>query len=240
MKERRNKTLMPLICTGIICTAAVLLFLLFLKQMPDKKGGSGNEIIMRCVSTQLAAGQGESLKTALAQIETEVSSQQEQYRLLAEYAKKSPEISKSDVVFPVAGEKYADISIERLNMSVPLYYGDTNALLKKGAGQYTGEGSAIFGEGKQILVAGHNTKEFKPLQNAQLGDIVKVTTSYGEFAYQIVRIQVYNMNDSTSYDFNLDHEQLAMYTCYPFSGPPGKTERYFCYCDKIYGPVFKD
>lgn len=240
MKERRNKTLIPLICTGLICTAAVLLFFLFLKQIPGKKGGSGNKNIMKCVSSQLAAGQSESLKTALVQIEAEVFSQQEQYRLLAEYAKKSPEISKSNVVLPADGEKYADISIERLNMSVPLYYGDTNALLKKGAGQYTGEGSAIFGEGKQILVAGHNTKEFKPLQNAQLGDIVKVTTSYGEFAYQIVRMQVYNMNDSTSYDFNLDHEQLAMYTCYPFSGPPGKTERYFCYCDKLYGPVFKD
>lgn len=240
MKERHNKTLIPLICTGIICTAAVLLFLLFLKRIPDKKGGAGNEIIMKCVSLQLAAGQSENLKTVLARIQNEASLKLEQYRVLAEYEKKSPEISKNDITLPVDGEKYAVISIERLNMSVPLYYGDTNALLKKGAGQYTGEGSAIFGEGKQILVAGHNTREFRPLQNAQLGDIVKVTTSYGEFAYQIVRMQVYDMNDRSSYDFNLDHEQLAMYTCYPFSGPPGKTERYFCYCDKLYGPVFKD
>lgn len=182
----------------------------------------------------------EAFQSAAEDLNRIMLEHENQKKQQAEYAKKSPEIRKSAITLPVLGDNYATIEIERLNMSVPLYYGDTNALLKKGAGQYIGEGSAIFGEGRQILVAGHNTKEFKPLQNAQIGDVVKVTTTYGEFVYEIVKIQVYDRNDSLSYDFNLDHEQLAMYTCYPFSGPPGKTDRYFCYCDKLYGPVLVD
>lgn len=152
----------------------------------------------------------------------------------------NPSISKAAIETPVEESPYATIIIERLGMSVPLYYGDSKAQLRKGAGQYTGPGSSSFGEGKQIIVAGHNTKEFKPLQHAAVGDVVKVVTSYGEFAYTIVRIEVHDMNDTSSYDLNLDHEQLAMYTCYPFTGPPGKTQRYFCYCDKLYGPVLTD
>ena len=190
----------------------------------------------RIVNTE----QADAFAETFAVLRAAILEKQEQERLLAEYAAKSPQLSKSTITLPKEGDKYATISIERLGMSVSLYYGDTNALLKKGAGQYIGNGSAIFGEGRQILVAGHNTREFKPLQNAEIGDIVKVTTTYGEYAYQIVRIEVHNMNDTSSYDFNLDHEQLAMYTCYPFSGPPGKTERYFCYCDKLYGPVLVD
>lgn len=240
VKRKIGKGLPILLFAGIVCGVGILFFVLLGRQMLEGKGDSSEEMVTKYVSAALSVGGSEEVRAALEKIQAEALERQEQDRLLAEYAMKNPEILKSDITLPKEGDKYAVISIERLNMSVPLYYGDTNALLKKGAGQYIGAGSAIFGEGKQILVAGHNTKEFKPLQNAEVGDIVKVTTTYGEFAYQIVRIQVYNMNDKESYDFNLDHEQLAMYTCYPFSGPPGKTERYFCYCDKLYGPVLKD
>lgn len=152
----------------------------------------------------------------------------------------NPVIPKSSITSPSQTNAFATINIERIGMSVPLYYGDTSALLRKGAGQYTGDGSSTFGEGKQIIVAGHNTSYFKPLQNAVVGDLVKVTTDYGEFAYSIVRIEVHDMNDTSSYNLNLDHEQLVLYTCYPFSGPPGKTQRYFCYCDKLYGPTLTE
>ena len=169
----------------------------------------------------------------------------EEARLAAEaeaarQAALNPEVSRTNSNMPSENSAFGTISIERLGMNVPLYHGDTSAILRKGAGEYIGPSGATFGEGRQILVCAHNTSYFKPLQNAQVGDIVKVSTTYGEFGYEIVRIQVYDMNDPNCYDFNLDHEQLAMYTCYPFSGPPGKTQRYFCYCDKIYGPTLVD
>lgn len=175
-----------------------------------------------------------------ARLESERLAEEARLAAEAQAAAMNPEISRDDSAMPSENSAYGTISIERLGMSVPLYHGDTSAILRKGAGEYIGAGSGTFGEGKQILVCAHNTSYFKPLQNAEVGDVVKVSTTYGEFGYEIVRIQVYNMDDPNCYDFNLDHEQLAMYTCYPFSGPPGKTQRYFCYCDKIYGPTLVD
>lgn len=126
---------------------------------------------------------------------------------------------------------YATLYVDRLGMAVPIYYGDDKATLRKGPGQYTG--SSLPGEGSQILIAGHNTSHFKPLQNIEIGDVIRVVTTYGEFHYQVVSTKVASMNDTTTYNLTLDHEQLALYTCYPFTGPPGKTERFFVYADLI-------
>lgn len=132
---------------------------------------------------------------------------------------------------PEEGRHYANIIIERLGMNVPLYYGDSNAILKKGAGQYTG--SSLPGDGSQILVAAHNTNYFKALQNIENGDIIKVVTGYGEFHYQVIDIVIAKATDSSTYNLSLEYEQLILYTCYPFTGPPGKTERFFVYANRI-------
>lgn len=129
------------------------------------------------------------------------------------------------------GNSYGTLYIDRLGMEQPIYYGDDPSTLRKGPGQYAG--SALPGEGSQILIAGHNTSHFKPLQNIQIGDIIRFVTGYGEFNYKVVSTRVASMNDTTTYNFSLDYEQLALYTCYPFSGPPGKTERFFVYADLI-------
>lgn len=129
------------------------------------------------------------------------------------------------------GSSYATLYIDRIGMEVPIYYGDDKATLRKGPGQYPG--SKLPGEGSQILIAGHNTTHFRPLQKVVVGDVIRMVTSYGEFQYQVVDIKIASMNDTTTYNLNLDHEQLLLYTCYPFSGPPGKTQRYFVYADLI-------
>lgn len=126
---------------------------------------------------------------------------------------------------------YATLYIDRIGMEVPIYYGDDSKTLRKGPGQYPG--SSLPGEGSQILIAGHNTTHFKPLQNVAVGDIIRVVTGYGEFHYQVISTKIASMNDTSTYNLSLDHEQLVLYTCYPFTGPPGKTQRFFVYADLI-------
>ncbi|MBU9725219.1 class D sortase [Diplocloster modestus] len=137
---------------------------------------------------------------------------------------------------PGVGQQYGEISCERIGLNGPLYYGDTNQILKAGVGQYTG--SFFPGFGRPLLLAAHNTTYFKPLQEIKEGDVVTIKTSYGVYEYQVTGTRVAHHLDDTAYDLLQDKEQLIMYTCYPFEMLVGitKQERLFVYADKISGP----
>lgn len=144
-------------------------------------------------------------------------------------------IPASEVQMPTSGTLYANISCDTIGLDAPLYFGDTDAILKNGVGQYTG--SSIPGFGLPILLAAHNTTYFLPLQNIKAGDIVTITTNYGIYKYSITKTKIADKNDKSAYDLAQKKEQLIMYTCYPFNMLGTLQNRYFVYGDKISGPV---
>lgn len=143
-------------------------------------------------------------------------------------------IPASEVEMPTNETLYAHISCTRVGLDAPLYFGDTDTVLKHGVGQYTG--SSIPGFQKPILLAAHNTTFFLPLQNIEAGDIVMITTSYGIYKYQVTQTQITDKNDKSVYNLAQKKEQLIMYTCYPFNMLGTLQHRYFVYADKISGP----
>lgn len=148
-------------------------------------------------------------------------------------------VAVEDVQIPSFGQQYAQISCERIGLSAPVYFGDSNDILRVGAGQYIG--SFYPGYGRVIMLCAHNTTFFKPLQNVEVGDIFVYKTNYGVFEYQVTDTAVKDHNDTSAYDFSLEKEQLILYTCYPFERMVGtKTDRLFVYCDKVSGPVVVD
>lgn len=144
-------------------------------------------------------------------------------------------IPGSEVTIPNSGTLYAHISSEKSGLDAPLYFGDSDTILKNGVGQYVG--SSIPGFGLPILLAAHNTTYFLPLENIKVGDIVIITTSYGIYNYQITATKIVDKNDKSAYDLAQKKEQLIMYTCYPFNMLGALQKRYFVYADKISGPV---
>ena len=144
-------------------------------------------------------------------------------------------IPASEVTMPTEGTLYAQITCISAGLDAPVYFGDTNTILKNGVGQYTG--SSIPGFGLPILLAAHNTTYFLPLQNVQVGDIVTITTSYGIYKYKITATKIVSKNATSAYDLAQKKEQLIMYTCYPFNMLGTLANRYFVYGDKISGPV---
>lgn len=137
---------------------------------------------------------------------------------------------KSEVRKPKENTQYGTISCNRIALTVPLYYGDNSYSLQNGAGQYTGSG--FPGQGKPILVGGHDGTFFAPLKDMKKGDVVKIETTYGEFEYQVTGIKVTDKNDAKAYDLTQDKEQLILYTCYPFGQLIGdRSKRYFVYCN---------
>lgn len=149
------------------------------------------------------------------------------------------ELKKSEADLPSIGRCYGRILCERIGLSAPLYYGDSEEILEKGAGQYIGSG--LPGEGKPILVGAHDIGYFKPLQEIRQGDVLQVRTSYGEFSYQVTDLVVANASAIGKKELRHPNEELILYTCYPFGGTlQEKTQRYFAAAEKISGPVLKE
>lgn len=138
---------------------------------------------------------------------------------------------KSEIQVPSLGIHYGNIYCETINLEAPIYYGDSDSILLEGVGHYTASG--LPGEGKPILIGGHDITYFAPLEWIKSGDVVIVTTNYGQFEYKVVSTLITDASDYNAYDLPLDREQLILYTCYPFGQVVGDRDRFFVYCERI-------
>ena len=131
----------------------------------------------------------------------------------------------SSVTYPSEGDRYATITISGTNVDAPVYYGDTNKILNAGVGTYKDDSRVgIPGEGKTILLAGHNNTFFNDLQHAEAGATVTGT-------------EILDYQDETAYDFTRTDENLILYTCYPFDALGFTPNRFFVYAKYVSGPV---
>lgn len=135
---------------------------------------------------------------------------------------------------PLQGEQYGEILCEDISLRVPLYYGDTEEILKQGAGTYAGE--SLPGQGGRILISGHDVTSFAPLEFIREGMTVWVKTRYGQYEYEVTKTEV---ADVLAYDDRKDTaeaEELVLYTCYPFGAEKElRNERFFVYAKKVSG-----
>ncbi|MCR5792367.1 MAG: class D sortase [Lachnospiraceae bacterium] len=148
-------------------------------------------------------------------------------------------IALSDIPKPVAGSVYGCIENKETGLEAPLYFGDTEEILDKGAGQYMA--SALPGQAGTTLVSAHNLTYFKELEQLKEGDKIELTTGYGEFVYQVKQIAIEDRSKEDACLLEEKTEQLVLYTCYPFELTGKETkERYFVYCEKISGPTIEE
>lgn len=144
-------------------------------------------------------------------------------------------IPASKITYPTVGTKYGEITItanDTVNI-IPLYFGDTNSILRKGAGHYMG--SRFPGEGSTILISAHNNRHFNCLQYVKVGDEIKVETNYGTYIYEVEHAAP--NHDGNPFGFASKTEKLVLYTCYPFDELGLTPHRYFVVSKLISGPV---
>lgn len=129
---------------------------------------------------------------------------------------------------PSYGENYASLKIESIGVELPIYYGKTLDLLKKGIGH---DNDSYFpGEGGSVILMGHNFGRFLAnLPKVKVGDQIQVTTNYGEFHYTVYDSQVINENEVDKVPIQEAEERLMIYTCWPINNIGYATERYVVY-----------
>lgn len=132
--------------------------------------------------------------------------------------------------YPEYGTQYATIEIDKIDVNLPVYFGDTLEILKKGVGHSSG--SYFPGEGGSIIYMGHNSKNmFRRFSELQIGNEIKVTTSYGEYTYKIYDMQLIKETEIDKLPIQRDKEILMIYTCYPFNNVGYATQRYVVYAE---------
>lgn len=149
-------------------------------------------------------------------------------------------IKSSQITYPQEGEAYAVIHNDDRAFSKDLYFGDSRNILDISIGQYMKSG--IPGQGKPILLAGHNGTHFKQLRYFEEGDLVKIDTSYGSYAYRVTKMEITPASEFENQAWDIlgqDQELLIMYCCYPFNVIDTK-DRYFVYAEKVEGPVIME
>ena len=160
----------------------------------------------------------------------------------------TPELSKlvmkrdtsdlSEIWVPDQGTQYGTIACDRIALSAPIYYGDSEELLLNGVGQYPN--GNLPGRGKPFLLSGHDATYFAPLENLLIGDNFTVTTDYGIYEYSVTSKLVADATDLSAYDLTQEKEQMILYTCYPFGQLVGnRSKRFFVYCDPVVAPVIE-
>ncbi len=136
-------------------------------------------------------------------------------------------IKKKLTSYPVYGTKYANIKISKIDLSLPVYFGDNMEILSHGVGHYAG--SYFPGEGGTIIYAGHNNRGyFDKILNLEKDDKIIVETGYGNFEYKVDKTKIVNENDLSAFSVQSEKEELILYTCYPL-GVGHKTERFLVY-----------
>lgn len=153
------------------------------------------------------------------------------------YMYKGGEVKASEIDYPKYSEVFGILEIYSLGVKRNIVYGDERRFLEKSVGMYAG--SHFPGEGSTTLIAGHNNRKiFNHLGEIQIGDIVRITTTYGIYEYRVRETKVFHLNEiQKAYDLNADHENLILYTCYPFKTLGYFSKRFFVYCDFITGPT---
>lgn len=132
--------------------------------------------------------------------------------------------------YPTYGTQYGTIEIPKIDVNLPIYFGDTLDVLKKGVGHSSG--SYFPGEGGSIIYMGHNSKKmFRRFSELQIGNKIKVTTTYGEYNYKIYDMKLIKETEIDKLPIQRDKEILMVYTCYPFNNVGYASQRYVVYAE---------
>ncbi|MGM0750198.1 MAG: class D sortase [Bacillota bacterium] len=127
------------------------------------------------------------------------------------------------------GETVGILTIPKIDAELPIVEGTAAEDLKKGVGHY--KGSSYPEDNGQIVLSGHRDTVFRRTGELDIGDVLKINLSYGEFKYKITHTKIVNEEDTSVITLQQKKEELILTTCYPFSYIGDAPKRYIIYAD---------
>jgi sortase A len=116
------------------------------------------------------------------------------------------------------------LTIEKLNIQVPIYNGTDEYNLNRGVGRIKGM-AKLRDDSGNLGLSGHRDGFFRGLKDMQVGDEIEVQTPQGVDRYGVDSITIVPKSDVSVLD-PTDERMLTIVTCYPFYFVGNAPKRY--------------
>ena len=107
----------------------------------------------------------------------------------------------------------AILTIDRMNLQVPIWNGTGDLVLNRGAGRI--KGTATMDEGGNLGLSGHRDGFFRGFKDIEMGDEIKIQTTRGVQNYEVSSIYIVPKEDISPLAPS-DEKIITVVTCYPF------------------------
>lgn len=129
------------------------------------------------------------------------------------------------------------LSVERLNLKAPVYFGTDRITLDRGLGVV--EGTTHPGEVGNIAISGHRDSFFRVLKDIKLGDKIEMQTPKGMEDFEVSEITIVDALEVSVLD-PTDTTILTLITCHPFYYEGYAPDRYIVKATPVDAETFMD
>jgi len=105
------------------------------------------------------------------------------------------------------------LTINKINLQVPIYNGTDDVTLDRGAGRI--KGMAKMDEVGNLGISGHRDGFFRGMKDVQVGDDIDIQTTRGTENYEVTSITIIPKEDASVLAPTTE-KILTIVTCYPF------------------------
>jgi len=105
------------------------------------------------------------------------------------------------------------LTVEKINLQVPIYNGTDDVTLDRGAGRI--KGMAKMDEDGNLGISGHRDGFFRGMKDVEVGDDIDIQTTRGTENYEITSITIVPKEDISVLARSTE-KKLTIVTCYPF------------------------
>lgn len=127
----------------------------------------------------------------------------------------------------------AYIDVPKMNITLPIYLGATDANLNKGAALLSKTSIPIGGINSNSVIAAHrgliSNDMFRNIQKLKIGDDIKITNQWEELIYKVCDIKIIDSDDIDSILIQENRDLITLITCHPYRE---NYQRYVVYAER--------
>lgn len=133
------------------------------------------------------------------------------------------------------GQQFGRLTSEDADIDCGVYYGANRICMRAGAAASTSY--SLPGYGSTTVLSGYNSTWFKNIDKLKKGDMLTLSTNWGQFTYRVTDTAVKKSDESVD-TMAIDREKLILFCTYPKSAfSKTENERYYVFCEKASGPA---
>jgi sortase A len=126
------------------------------------------------------------------------------------------------------------LEVPRIGLSAMIAEGTSGRVLRRAVGHLPD--TALPGQTGNVVLAGHRDTFFRELGRVKTGDVIRITTRWGPYAY-VVRFTEVVAPDETWVLEPASGQTLTLVTCYPFHYIGAAPKRFVVRARRVSGPT---